>query len=245
MFWLNLHGAFTHFPVALLLTGAAFEVGAYLFRKTEWRIVSFWLLVAAVVLALPSLATGWVMATGMFGSAWPSGPPVFVQHRTLAISTSVVAALLLAGRVVRRDATASRGSAVAAVLVFVLAAVGAGLTGYLGGEMVLAGAPGSSEGGGMEGGAKAAASPIDPGLVAQGENLFQTYRCQGCHAMNGVGAHAGPDLSHEARRHADLVWQVAHLKDPQKVHPGSAMPSQADLPEEDLKALAAYLATRK
>jgi mono/diheme cytochrome c family protein len=238
MFWLKLHGAFTHFPVALLLTGAAFEVGAYLFRKAEWRTVSFWLLVAAVALALPSLVTGWVTATGMFGSAWPGTPPIFVQHRTLAIATSVIAALLLVGRVIRRDADASRGSAAAAVLVFVLAAVGAGFTGYLGGEMVLAGA-------GEGGAATATVPPVDPGLVATGAKLFQTYRCQGCHTMNGVGAHAGPDLTHEGRRHADIVWQVAHLKDPQKVHPGSAMPSQADLPEADLKALAAYLATRK
>jgi uncharacterized membrane protein len=243
MFWLKLHAAFTHFPVALLLTGAAFEVGAYLFRKTEWRTVSFWLLVAAVALALPSLATGWVMATGMFGSSWPDGPPIFVRHRTLAIATSVVATVLLVGRVARRDTDASRGSAAAAVLVFVLAAVGAGLTGYLGGEMALAGA---NEGGGAEGAAAAATvPPVDPALVATGATLFQNYRCQGCHVMNGVGAHAGPDLTHEARRHADIAWQIAHLKDPQKVHPGSAMPSQADLPEADLKALAAYLATRK
>jgi cbb3-type cytochrome oxidase cytochrome c subunit len=69
--------------------------------------------------------------------------------------------------------------------------------------------------------------------------------CQSCHRMNGKGGKAGPDLTHEARRHADIEWHIQHLKDPQKMKPGSDMPPFDNLSPQDLKALAAYLATRK
>lgn len=57
----------------------------------------------------------------------------------------------------------------------------------------------------------------------------------------------GPDLSHVASRPYGAVkeWQIAHLKDPQLVSPGSLMPSFAHLPEDELEALAAYLLTLK
>lgn len=57
----------------------------------------------------------------------------------------------------------------------------------------------------------------------------------------------GPDLSHAASRPYGAVkeWQIAHLKDPRSVSPGSLMPSFAYLPEDELEALAAYLLTLK
>ncbi|HBY96474.1 MAG: cbb3-type cytochrome c oxidase subunit II [Ardenticatenaceae bacterium] len=57
----------------------------------------------------------------------------------------------------------------------------------------------------------------------------------------------GPDLSHVASRLYGAVreWQIAHLKDPQAVSPGSIMPSYSHLPEDELEALAAYLLTLK
>ncbi len=78
-----------------------------------------------------------------------------------------------------------------------------------------------------------------------GSSLFRSNNCLNCHKMAGKGGTSGPDLTHEATRHADIDWQVRHLKDPSKVTPGSAMPSYAKLGSERLKALAGFLATRK
>jgi nitric oxide reductase subunit C len=77
-----------------------------------------------------------------------------------------------------------------------------------------------------------------------GQKLFAENNCQSCHKMQGSGGTTGPDLTHEAQRHADVAWQIEHLKDPAKVSPGSTMPSFAKLKPEELQALGSYLATR-
>src|SRR5690348_11461198 len=100
--WPELHGALTHFPVALLIMACAFEIGAALFRKAEWRIVSFWILVGAVVLAIPSLATGWITGGMLF--AGPAQPPaLFSHHRLAAFVTSALAVILLVWRIATHD----------------------------------------------------------------------------------------------------------------------------------------------
>jgi cytochrome c2 len=84
-----------------------------------------------------------------------------------------------------------------------------------------------------------------PNPALSGASLFQSNNCLSCHKMDGKGGTTGPDLTHEARHHADIAWQIRHLKDPSEVSPGSTMPSYAKLKPEELKALAAYLVTRK
>jgi len=78
-----------------------------------------------------------------------------------------------------------------------------------------------------------------------GPKLFAENNCLSCHKMEGKGGTTGPDLTHEARRHADIAWQIEHLKDPARVSPGSIMPSYAKLKPEELNALASYLILRK
>ena len=63
--------------------------------------------------------------------------------------------------------------------------------------------------------------------------------------MEGKGGTSGPDLTHEAQRHADMNWHIAHLKDPAKLSPGSDMPPFDSLSPQELESLAAYLATRE
>ena len=88
-----------------------------------------------------------------------------------------------------------------------------------------------------------------PGANAQdvllGEKLFRSSNCFSCHQMEGKGNAIGPDLTHEAQRHADIAWQIEHLQHPDKVHPGSTMPSYSRLKPEELRALASYLVTRR
>lgn len=242
--WVELHGAVTHLPVACLLLAPAFEIGAALWRKPEWRVVSFWLLVVAVVLAVPSLATGWITGNDMHFTGGAAAPPtVFAQHRLAAFTASGLAIVMLAWRIATHD-NLSRTARGAWVLLSLGAAGVIGFTGYLGGRMVFGGAESGAHTEIAGADRKTAPAP-DARLVAVGAGLFQKYQCQSCHVMAGSGAAVGPDLTHEARRHPDLQWQIEHLKDPQKMTPGSAMPGQADLPAADLRALGAYLASRQ
>ena len=90
-----------------------------------------------------------------------------------------------------------------------------------------------------------AAAVFDAQLVATGTKLFQSddLGCLGCHKMNGKGGRSGPDLTHAGRLNADIEWQIAHLKNPESKTPGSKMPAYNDLPENDLRALATYMAS--
>ncbi|HLK61029.1 MAG TPA: c-type cytochrome [Chthonomonadaceae bacterium] len=94
-------------------------------------------------------------------------------------------------------------------------------------------------------GAEGSAPGTSGQAVSIGAKLYNSNNCQSCHKMNGQGGDAGPDLTHEAQRHSDAAWQIEHLKAPQKVHPGSTMPSYASLPPDQLSALASYLVSLK
>lgn len=255
--WPEIHGGLTHFPVALLITACVFDLAAVLRRQPEGRLISFWLLVAAVVMAVPSLVAGWMTGDQLFGRA-PQPPKIFILHRGAAFATSGLALLLLLGRA--RAGDRLTGPAVAAsVVLMCLAAGGAAYTGFLGGRMLFGSQAqllshrhegGEEHGGGTPAGERPAEGaaerpPADPALVRTGERLFQGSGCTGCHKMNGVGASLGPDLTHEGEHQPDLHWQIEHLKNPAKISPGSLMPSFARLKPDELKALAAYLVTRR
>lgn len=248
--WVELHGAITHFPIALLFAAFAYEAGAAIWHKREWRIVSFWLLVAAVVMVVPALATGW-LAGYIFTAGSAEPPRIFVVHRLVAFVTGGLALVLLLWRVKAKDQLSDKALTASMVLTVLIAGV-VGYTGYLGGEMVFGGT--TAAGAGTRPVTGAAETPtlqpmpkLDPALVAIGEKLFraQDNGCVGCHRMNGQGGTRGPDLTHEGQQGHGLNWQIDHLKNPQKMSPGSTMPDFADLKPAELKALAAYLVTRR
>ena len=81
--------------------------------------------------------------------------------------------------------------------------------------------------------------------ATEGERLFALRGCPGCHIINGAGGKVGPDLSHIGSSQPDVEWHIKHLKDPRSVHPESAMPAFATLPEDELEALAEYLVSLK
>jgi uncharacterized membrane protein len=242
----ELHGALTHIPVAFLLGMAVFEMGAALLGKPEWRTVSFWLLVGAVVFAIPSLITGWITGNALqFAGSSVRSPAIFVTHRLFAFTTSGLALILLLGRVKAKDRLAGRTLG-ASLLLSLMVAACVGYTGFLGGHMVFGGVHLQKEDADEnQHTASVAMTKIDPALVKTGQKLFRQYPCMSCHHMEGKGGTSGPDLTHEARRHSDIAWHIAHLKDPQKIKPDSDMPPFDTLPADELKALAAYLATRK
>jgi len=253
--WVEWHGAITHIPLAFLLSVPVFEIGAWLFRKPEWRIVSFWMLVGAVVMAVPSLVSGYL--TG-FAEGYISGPSylfpsardswVFQQHWIAALATSGLAIILLAWRVKTRDRFPQR-VLLGSVLLALFAAGASGYTGYLGGKMVFGGRNRVAPVADSE---KIVPPPVqtlklDPKLIAAGEKLFMSedQNCLACHKMGDQGGKKAPDLTKAGLLHGDIQWQIDHLKDPEKLVPGSTMPAYDDLTEAELKALAVYLVSRR
>jgi cytochrome c oxidase subunit 2 len=96
--------------------------------------------------------------------------------------------------------------------------------------------------------AEPAATP--EGTAADGESVFLSSTCVGCHAVRGTEAESeiGPDLTHLADRETIAAGKLENTRDnleefvldPQGVKPGVGMPP-TDLDEEELEALLDYL----
>jgi len=243
--WLSMHGALTHFPIAMLIAGFLFEFGAALFKKPEWRIVSFWLLVTAVVTSAPSLLTGWMTGSKLYGTS-ANPPSVFTTHRLMAFVTSGLALLVLLVRMSVRDKASGAGLAASIIAAFGLVCI-VSYTGYLGGEMTLgeAGDDTTSSAAPPPSAVAQAGPALDPALIAKGKLVYAANGCSGCHKIDGDGGHGGPNLSHEGTHQPDLVWQSEHIKDPQKVRPNSDMPAYGTLSDADLHSLAEYIVSMK
>lgn len=241
--WLEFHGAVTHFPVALIIVGFAFEAGALAFRKQEWRAVSFWCLLVGVVGAAASVLSGLKAFGAMYGHGTP--PALVLNHRMAAYWTTGCALALLVWRIATRDAL-SGASRTAAAVVLAAAAVLVSVTGFLGGQIVF--------GGGQPQASAPPAKPIarssspapaaSAQMVSMGMRLYAAQGCSDCHRIDGHGGQDGPDLSHEGSRQPDPAWQIAHLVNPSKMKPGSGMPAYNTLSQQQLAALAAFLVSR-
>lgn len=85
--------------------------------------------------------------------------------------------------------------------------------------------------------------PVTPEEIQRGREIFKARGCFSCHTVgDGPGGVVGPDLATVGDRlRAGYLW--FHLKNPHDVNPYSAEPDYA-LPEEEARALAAYLSTR-
>lgn len=80
--------------------------------------------------------------------------------------------------------------------------------------------------------------------VAAGKALFQARDCVTCHKIDGQGGNAAntaPDLKAVSTRH-DPKWLATWLADPQKVKPGTFMPTFR-LSKAEIRALVAYFQT--
>jgi len=250
--WVEIHAGINHLSFAFLLVIPIFEIGAILFHKKEWRMVSFWLLVAAVAALVPTLITGWITGDSLNFTGSKAAPPaIFLQHRFLAFVTTTLAAILLIWRVIARDQLHGNPY-IASLALAIITAGTVGATGFLGGRMVLGSGDKSTfvPIDKLSPEKRAKIPQLDPTLIAQGEKLFKgegsaQLPCQSCHTMNGAGGKSGPDLTHEAQHHNDPAWHIAHLKDPTILTKDSGMPSFDYLSPEELNALAAFLATRQ
>jgi menaquinol-cytochrome c reductase cytochrome b/c subunit len=86
-----------------------------------------------------------------------------------------------------------------------------------------------------------------PPAAIPGANLFAESGCLTCHTYLGTGSSnlGAPDLSAEGAKNKGVQFQVAHLKCPSCVTPGSPMPSFASLGDENLRKIAIFLAASK
>jgi len=88
-----------------------------------------------------------------------------------------------------------------------------------------------------------AATPMETKYLAPGKLLFETYQCAKCHPAAGVrfgegvvAANLAPDLALAAHR-LKPEWIEEWLRDPQKVQPGTAMPTffyEGQAPDETI-----------
>jgi len=89
-------------------------------------------------------------------------------------------------------------------------------------------------------------------LIAVGQNVFQANDCARCHSIGGTSGggmrgRRGPNLSRVGANPSHTVdWLVEQIRDPQSHRPDSRMPAYAGkISEDDLRALASYLASLK
>ena len=85
----------------------------------------------------------------------------------------------------------------------------------------------------------AAALESAPDFAARGAQVYQADQCGMCHAINGSGMRVGPGLNGVGKRRS-REWVAQHFADPQKLSPGTMMPSYRFSPQ-DLENLTAYL----
>ena len=86
-----------------------------------------------------------------------------------------------------------------------------------------------------------------PKQAVSGAAIFDSAKCTVCHTYAGSGSTrlGAPDLTAIGSRHFGIRFQVAHLKCPSCVIPGSPMPPSRSLGPRQLHQLAVFLEASK
>lgn len=135
LFWAQLHGATTHFPVACILcSGASDAAGFALSQRPVGRdlhVVGYWTMLAAAAGSVPAVASGIMMTRGsILGHGALRSHHLFVWP-SFALLVALAVWRVLAGARANRRAIASYLALVAVTTCLVSAA------GYWGGELML------------------------------------------------------------------------------------------------------------
>lgn len=127
-----IHPLVVHFPIALWLTAAFFDVLGW--RRPDrafFREAAYWLIGLGVLGGLVSIAAGWMDLLNL--EAQGVGTAVLISHWPHSLLAYLATALFLAA-FVWRWRTGNKASGWVLV-VSVAAAVAVGVTGYLGGDI--------------------------------------------------------------------------------------------------------------
>ena len=86
-----------------------------------------------------------------------------------------------------------------------------------------------------------------PKAAIPGAELFKSTGCTACHTYAGSGHSnlGAPDLTTIGKRQLGIAFQIAHLKCPSCVTPGSPMPPSRSLGPLRLHQLAVFLEASK
>jgi len=86
-----------------------------------------------------------------------------------------------------------------------------------------------------------------PQRAIRGAVIFRRAGCTACHVYAGSGAQnlGAPPLTAIGRRHLGIRFQIAHLRCPSCVNPGSPMPPFGSLGRAHLHQLAIFLEASK
>lgn len=86
-----------------------------------------------------------------------------------------------------------------------------------------------------------------PAKALPGARLFATTGCTACHTYAGSGSKNlnAPDLTAIGQRRLGISFEIAHLKCPSCVNPGSPMPPFKSLGKQQLRQLAVFLEASK
>ncbi len=132
--WQHVHGASSHFPIALVIVAVLFELGAVMFKKPAWRIVGFWAIFTAALLSVPAILSGLTGFLGWFGFT-PHGADVsdhVVLHRNVSLVGGGVLILLAAWRVGREKAGMKSAEHATYLVLLIAATLIIGYAGWLG-----------------------------------------------------------------------------------------------------------------
>jgi uncharacterized membrane protein len=135
--WDKLHGAMTHFPIALLLFSTGCDFVSVTFKKLpfarELRLVSFYALAVAALASVGAVVSGIALTKG---DLWGRGDLGW-HHRFLWPAFGLLVALAV-WRLVVREAMSRFGLCLYLFLMLLASGLVAG-AGYFGGEILLSG----------------------------------------------------------------------------------------------------------
>jgi uncharacterized membrane protein len=135
--WDKLHGALTHFPIALLLFSTACDVGSVLFNTRpfarELRSISFYALAVAALASVGAVISGIALTKG---DMWGRGD--FAWHHRFVWPAFGLLLVLAVWRLVVREAMSRFGLCLYLILTLIASGLVAA-AGYFGGELVLSG----------------------------------------------------------------------------------------------------------
>lgn len=81
----------------------------------------------------------------------------------------------------------------------------------------------------------------EPATLHPGAAIYAKLGCAACHVIQDKGGTAGPDLTRVGAKR-DAEWLKKFIRNPKAVKPASVMPGYANVPGEDMEAMAQYLA---
>jgi mono/diheme cytochrome c family protein len=219
---LPLHPPLTYLPLGLIVGAFFFVLGAWLFRGSSLGQTAKHCIILSFIGIFPAIVAGILDWQHRFAGAW-----LFPIKVKLALSATLIGLVAIAISLARKARAVTMGL----VLIFALCLANGIVIGYFGGELVYVENRASTTG------------PQDP--VSRGAAVFD-QNCSACHLTDSTDTKIGPGLQGIFRRETFPVSGLpANAENFHKLlrTPYSKMPSFAQMPEEKIAALLAYLQT--